>query len=251
MVGAVDGFGLVGVLGDGGFVITHFLEPSDGVFAPVAARRARCIAEAEVDFATLEMEVFHDLHTGLAGADDQRLALGNLGRPFIIDRVDLFDGVGNPLGTGWDEGDVKAADGDDDVIAIPRALIGGDVEVTVALGDGCDGHAFEHRWAKFFRVELDVVNDFILHHKAFRIVAVVIMARQAALVVGRDEAEAVPAFRPPRVADAVFFQNDVVVHPALAEAVAGGKPRLAATDDDDGNVFGICKWHGLTDVDNG
>ena len=41
----------------------------------------------------------------------------------------------------------------------------------------------------------------------------------------------------------MFFKNDMVVHAALPEAIAGGKPRLAAANDDDGDVFWIGKSH--------
>ncbi len=78
VVGAVDGFVLVGVLGDGGLVVAHFLEPCDGVLATVAAWRAWGISETEVDMAAVEVEVFHDLDAGLAGADDESGARRNL-----------------------------------------------------------------------------------------------------------------------------------------------------------------------------
>ena len=102
MVGAGERIRLVRMPGEGGLVIAHFLQPGDGVFSPIAAGRAWRVAEAEVDFPPCEMEVFHDLHAGLAGPDDQCLALRNLRRAFVIDRVELLDRVGirsAPAGT--------------------------------------------------------------------------------------------------------------------------------------------------------
>ena len=44
--------------------------------------------------------------------------------------------------------------------------------------------------------------------------------------------------------NAVFLENDMVIHAAFPEAIACGESRLAAADDDDGDVFRIGEGHG-------
>ncbi len=147
--------------------------------------------------------------------------------------MDLLDGVWNGLGSGGSEGGVEATDGDDDVVAIPVPLVGGDVEIAIALADGGDGDALDDGRAELADVALDVVDDLIFDHKALGVLAVVGVAGQAALVIGRDEGKAVPALAAPRVGDSVFLENDMVVDAALSEAVARRKSCLATADDDD------------------
>ena len=67
--------------------------------------------------------------------------------------------------------------------------------------------------------------------------AVVVLARQTALPVGREQPQRIPPFAPPRIRHLAAFQHDVVDGPAGQE-VAGGEARVPRADDDGGGALG-------------
>jgi hypothetical protein len=73
---------------------------------------------------------------------------------------------------------------------------------------------------------LDELGHFAHRHVAVRIRALIVKARQAALPVGSEQPQGVPAFAPPGVGHLSALKNDVVDRP-VAEEVARGEARVA------------------------
>jgi hypothetical protein len=68
------------MLVDWQIVVAHQVQPLDDIFAAIAPRHSRCIADAEIDLATGDMQVLSDLTAGLTATNHQHRSLGKLGR---------------------------------------------------------------------------------------------------------------------------------------------------------------------------
>ena len=110
-----------GLIFDGDIVDAHVVQPGDTVTPPIEACDARCGAGDQVNPAAVEMQILGDLRSGLAGADDQYVAVRELVRAAVFGRVDLDDVAGKLLGEAGNGGDVVTADGNDDLIGVHGA----------------------------------------------------------------------------------------------------------------------------------
>src|SRR5690606_508068 len=99
-----------------------------------------------------------------------------------------------------------------------------------------DDHAFKCRSGYRGDESRQILVDLILGHEAMGIAALMLLAvaitRQRALPVGRYQTECIPALSTPGVRQAVLFQQQMIDAVGL-QKMAGGQPRLPATDDDD------------------
>ena len=103
------------------------------------------------------------------------------------------------------------------VIAVAMMLLRGDL----------------HRNAKNFR---EIINDFAGGHESVRIRALVVKARQAALKVGREQAQRIPPLAPPRIGDVAALEHDVIDRP-VGEKPARGEAGVAGPDDHRGDAL--------------
>ena len=109
-----------------------------------------------------------------------------------------------------------------------------DDAVAVAFGaDGGHPGLRPHRRGDGFGVAVDERDDFGDRAVAVRIVAGVAEPRQAALPVGGEQPQRVPALRAPGVGHPPPLENDVVDR-ALGQTPAHGEPGVAGADDDGG-----------------
>jgi len=128
---------------------------------------------------------------------------------------------------------VVAADGEHDGVGRRVAGRSGEVErAVVAQCDLLDADALMHRERELAGIGLHVVGDLVAPDEAIGVRPAQGVAGQAALPVGGNEAERVPALVAPAVCD-VLALEDEVVHAALAQAEAHGQARLAAANDHD------------------
>ena len=70
-----------------------------------------------------------------------------------------------------------------------------------------------------------------MRHEPVGVVAVVRVAGEPALPIGRQQAQRIPSLASPRVGDLVSFEDDVVDR-TLREAAAHGEPAVPGPDDD-------------------
>jgi hypothetical protein len=184
------------------------------------------------------VQVLGDLRAGLSGADDQHLTVGQLGRVAVLVRVDLRDRGRQLLGHARDDRGVVAAGRDDDLARGVVALRGLDREEAVlAPRDARDRDALMDRRVHLGDEGREVGDDLVLLHEPVRVRPVIRVARQVALPVRRDEAEAVPALRRPAVRGGPLLEH-AMLDPALLEVVAHRQAGLAASHDDDRDVTG-------------
>src|SRR5262249_30825207 len=94
-----------------------------------------------------------------------------------------------------------------------------------------DVHASAHGRAGCLGEALDEASQLLRRHVPVRIRAVVAKARKAALPVGAEQAQGVPAFAPPGVRDVTPLQHDMV-NGQGAEEMARGRAGVARADDD-------------------
>ena len=99
-----------------------------------------------------------------------------------------------------------------------------------------DVHAGPDRSARDLGEALDELDHFAHRHVAVGVRAFVAKARQAALPVGREQPQRVPALAPPGVRHLAALEHDVVDRP-VAEEVARGEARVPRADDDRGNAL--------------
>ena len=234
----VIGFGQrvlrIGVLINGDGVMAHVMQPLCGVAAAIHPRRARGGANRQMDFAPLEVHVFHQLHARLARADNQRCPVWHLFGAAVINRMYLLDRWVELVRREGHDGIVIAARGNHDLICGVIALAAvHQIAFTRALGDFGDLAVFDNRRIETLCKGVEVIGDFLFDHKAVGIVAFVGEARQAALPVWGHKAEGIPAVDAPRVEGLVTFQNDVI-HAFLTEIIADGQSCLTAADNEDG-----------------
>ncbi|CAB3809512.1 hypothetical protein LMG28138_06106 [Pararobbsia alpina] len=73
-----------------------------------------------------------------------------------------------------------------------------------------DLRVLQHRRIHHRDEAIEIRDDFILLHKAMRIVARVRISRQCTLPVRRDETERVPALVAPSMRDGLFLDDEVI-----------------------------------------
>ena len=222
VVVGIAGFVGIGLVVDTDFVVAHFFQPGDGVFSAIEAGGTGGVAEAEVDLAAFDMEFFCQLTTGLAGANDDHFAGGDVVGVVVVGRENLFDVGGDVFSSFGGEGSVVGTGGADDGVGGPASCGSGD-EVLLALRlHGKNGDVFPQGWLHFVEVALEPSDDFLFDHEALGVVAVVVVAGEVALMIGGDEAEAIPTLVLPTVNGFVFFEDEML-DSLLGKVVGGGE----------------------------
>jgi len=106
----------------------------------------------------------------------------------------------------------------------------GDQPITTAFrGQPLNGDPLAHISTHVPREALQVRHDLCLGHEPLGLVAVVGEVRQAALPVGGDQAERIPALLIPGVSDAVLFQHHRTDAPLL-QLIGHRKSGLTGSD---------------------
>ena len=158
-------------------------------------------------------EILHHLNAGLAGADDQHAALGELIDVAVIDRMHLHDLGRQGAGVVGFNRRVIAARRDHHLIANPCADAGLDTEPARRLGrDAGHVHMFAQIGFECLDKGIKVLGDLIAQHEPIgigtAIFGVIMEARQPTLPVRRHKAKAVPAVHAPRMEFLVPFKDD-------------------------------------------
>ena len=110
---------------------------------------------------------------------------------------------------------------------------------SVLTGDRCDGGVRAHRRGGHDGEARDELDHLAHRHVAVGIGAVVAIAGQAALPVGRQQPQRVPALAPPGVRHLAALEHHVIDR-ALAETSARRQAGVPGPDDDRGDPFDGC-----------
>ena len=92
-----------------------------------------------------------------------------------------------------------------------------------------DFNSAAHRSLDKSRVLFNETHDFTSRRKGFRVVALVLIARQLDRPIGKLETERIPSFAAPTFAHAGSFEYDVLAS-SLTEKVAHRQAGMATTD---------------------
>ena len=120
--------------------------------------------------------------------------------------------------------------------AAELAAAGGDVVAVVGLRHRRDGGVRAHRRARHAGEARDELDHLAHRHVAVGIGAVVAIAGQAALPVGRQQPQRVPALAPPGVRHLAALEHHVIDRP-LGETPARREAGVPGPDDDRGDAF--------------
>ena len=221
------------MLVDRQIVIAHQVQPLDHVLAAVAASYARRVADAQVNFAAGEMQVFRDLAARLPAADHEHRALRKLLRVAIERRMDLHDVGRQTLRATRDDRNLIAAGRNHHLFGEMDAV--GRIKHEAMLRVAAQmphRDAFAQRRAERADEIVHVGDNLIAQHEAVRVRTAIRKARQLALPVWRNETERVPTFGAPGVTGTLLFEHNMI-DAALGQIPADRKPRLAAADHGD------------------
>ena len=240
----------IGVGVDGDPVMPRIIQPISGITTAILARAAWRRADSQMHTPARTHEILHDLHPGLACADNQNVPLRQLRRIAVINRMHLHDGRVQRAGIGRFDRLVVAACGNHHLIAGPGADAG--FHNIAALRQLCDpGHSdmFVQRRLERGGKGIEIIGDLVAQHKAIGIGAaeflVIVETRQATLPVRRDKAKAVPTVHAPGMEFLVTLEDDAFDAFAL-QLTGHGQACLTAADNrnrDMGNM-GICHGFG-------
>ena len=125
-----------------------------------------------------------------------------------------------------------------DALALPGALVGGHLVALASRAHRTHRGVGPHRGRYRLGVALDEGDGLGHRAEAVGIVALIAVAGQPALPVGREQAQRVPPLRLPRVGHLAALE-DHMVDRALREAPAHGQPGMAGPDDNGG---GAPRW---------
>ncbi|CAB3808415.1 hypothetical protein LMG28138_06040 [Pararobbsia alpina] len=192
-------------------VVLHVREPIHHIAPPIKAGTAWRVAHREHHLASGQMQVLGNLRTGLPRSHHHYRALGQRLRVAIFRRLQLQDLLGQAFSHARHDRRVIAARGYYD-------LIGGEIALARCYRKSAvvqSLHAFDLCVLDYRRIDhrdeaIEIRDDFILLHKAMRIVARVRISRQRALPIRRDEAERVPALVAPGMRDGLFLDDEVI-----------------------------------------
>ena len=164
-------------------------------------------------------------------ADDQHAAVGQLGRIPIVERGDLHDGRRQRRAHRRHARHVVAAAREHDTPAADLAAARRDAIPVAGPRHRRDVRIGADRRTRHGGEARDEVDHLGHRHVAVRIRAVVVMAGESALPVGRQQPQRVPALAPPGVRHLPALEEDVVDR-ALGEKPARREPSVAGPDND-------------------
>jgi hypothetical protein len=175
-----------------------------------------------------------DLRPAGRSANHENPTVGELPRIAVLLRRERRNRRRHEIGEGGNVGDIAGAGRDDDGTALPVAPIRAHQISGIGAAHRRDCRVGLQRSRDRFRVALDEIDDFGNRAIAIGIAAVVAVAGQPALPVRRQQAQRVPALRPPRVGDLAAL-HDHVIDGAIGEAAAHGQAGMSCANDDCGD----------------
>ena len=207
----------------------HRIEPAEDVAAEQALwQRLLARAQRQVNLVR-RAELLGDLVAGIAAADDEHAAVGDLRRVAVGRALDLDDTWIELRCERGGAGRLERARGDDDLVGAVRPAVEPD-DVALALAAQLADAA-----AQLHRKVAGVVGE-IGDHLVARRVAVGLarerLAGEAVVARRREEPQRVPAL-PPRRGGCVGCLENGEAAAVSREVVADRKTGLAAADDDD------------------
>jgi len=197
-----------------------------------AARRPWASAAREDDLAPSLMELFRQLASSLAAAHDQDGAWRKLRRVAIFLGEQLCHTGREIAGAGRHESALIPAGCDHHTPSSELARASLQREAAGLGVERGHGAALAYGRIESARPPLEVLDELISVHEAIGIRPCIRRARQLDRPVRCDQAERVPAPRPPRLRDTLRLQDDVV-HSCLLQVPARRESRLPRADDGD------------------
>ena len=176
-------------------------------------------------------ELFRDLEAGVAAADHEHAALGDVRRPAVPGAVRLEDLVGEAVGECRHVRHLERACGHDDLIGQDPLLARLEHERVALPCQRADRARERDRQLEVRGVPLEVGDDLVARRVSVR-VAGEGEPRQRVVAARREEDERVPA-APPGGTDGVRGFDDHEPSALLGEKVPDGEAGLARADHDD------------------
>ena len=216
-------------------VVAGVGEPVGDLASAIHPRRTRRTADAQMHRTPGDVQVFGNLATRLATADDQNGAVWHGLRIAVVRRMQLQHVGGQTFGGARNHRGGVDAVGDHHLPGQPVAGAGVHGKLAVGrLAHRQHFDAFAQRRVEAGAIGVEVFDDLVLGHEAVgvgaAVGAVVGEARQAALPVGRDQAERIPARVAP-LAEAALALEHHVLDTGLLQMPAHRQAGLAAADD--------------------
>ncbi len=207
------------------------VHPPQHVAAAIRARQAHVLADRQRHGTPGLLDLGGELDAGRRSADDEDAALGQAIRVAVVERRDLRDRRRDAGGERRHARHVAGAAGEHDAPAADLAAAGADVVAVGRRPDGGDGGLGAHRRVRDAGEAIDEGGHLARRHVAVGLRAVVGVARQAALPVGREQAQRVPALAAPGVRHLPALEHEVVDRP-VGEEPARGEAGMAGPDHD-------------------
>ena len=207
------------------------VHPPEHVASAVPAREADVLTDGERHRPPRAVNLVGELDTGRRGADDEHAPVGQLGRIAIVERGDLLDVRRQRRAHRRHARRVVAAAREHDGPAADLAVARHDPIAVVGARHRGDGRVRADRRARHRRVPRDEVDHLGHRHVAVRIGAVVVMAGQPALPVGRQQPQRVPALVAPGVRHLPALEEDVIDR-TLGQEPARREAGVTGPDDD-------------------
>ena len=173
------------------------VHPPLDVAPAIEPGHADMLAGREPDLPARGLDLVRQLHAGGRAADHQHAALGQVRGAAIVHRRDRGDARRQLGGTGRNLWQVAGAAGQHDDPGLPVAPVGPDVIAAIAGRELRDPRLVLHRGGDGPGIARQHVHDLGHVPVAVRVVALVAIARQAALPVGRQQGQRVPALGAP------------------------------------------------------
>ena len=186
------------------------VEPPHDVHAPVHPGHPDVAADRQGDGPPGPVDLVGQLDTGRRRADHQHPALLELVGIAVVGRGDASDARGDGARRVPGRRAGCTARWRAPPFGPPLPVGGADRNPSSARPDRGDLGVRLHRRVDRVGVGGDVVDHLGHRHVAVGIVALVAVAGQAAQPVGREQAQRIPALRPPGVGDLAALEHDVI-----------------------------------------
>jgi hypothetical protein len=180
------------------------------------------------------VDFVRDLRAARRCADNHDAAVGEPAGIAVLLRRELRDRARHPLGEGRDAGNVAGAGSEHERAASPVALIGAHEVSRLGRAHRCHGRVGPYRRGDRLRVVRKEVDNLGQRSVAVGIVALVVVSRQPALPVGRQQVQRIPALGAPAMRHLAALEHHVINRP-LREATTHGEAGVAGPDDHRGD----------------
>jgi hypothetical protein len=212
------------------------VHPPQHVVAPVCSRQPDVLPHRERHRPARPAQFRRQLHASGRRSHHEHPAIGELGRATVVERSDLLDRRRHRVTQRRHDGPVARPARDDHRPAGDRAAGRQHLVPVVSAAHRRDVRVRPDGSTRGRREALDELGYFPGRHVAVGIRAVVTETRQAALPIGREQPQRIPALPPPRVRDPAALKHDVIDR-AVAKEMAGRQAGVTRADDDRGDVL--------------